>query len=424
MNVTLSPFPLEGNIQAIASKSHAHRLLLCAALSEGETLLFCRAPSEDIFATARCLAALGAKIAFERDVFSIRPLDRAHLPERPLLDCGESGTTYRLLAPLSAALGVNARFQLAGRLPERPMDSLFEALERHGVTVEGKGTASPSLSGRLQTGDYEIPGDVSSQFVSGLLMALPCLGQESRVCLKGGLVSKGYVDLTLGALADFSVRIASEEDGFTVPGGGRFRSPGSVTAEGDWSNAAFWLCAGAVGGRGVSVFGLNPASLQGDKAVLRILKEFGAEVKIEGDTASVRRGILKGIAVDAAPIPDLAPALAAVAAAATGATVLENAGRLRLKESDRLSAICRVIQNLGGKAEAEENRLIIYGTGRLLGGQVPSHGDHRIAMMAAVMAGICEGDVTIKNARAVEKSYPAFFADFAALGGRVTKENE
>lgn len=439
MKVIITPRMLGGNLRAIESKSHVHRLLISAALAEvqgnAEVFLPCRVISEDIEATARCVGALGADVRFSDGGLYVRPISAGSpsCDEAILLDCGESGSTYRFLAPVTAALGRTARFKLEGRLPSRPMDELWGLLEAHGIAVDGKGKEIVELRGKLSPGKYVIPGNVSSQFISGLLLALPLLDSDSEIVVTNGIQSAGYIDLTLAALAAFGIKIERMPARFLIPGRQKYTPPPSLSPEGDWSNSAFWLAAAALGGKGIVLSGLNHNSAQGDRAVCEILSSFGASVSVRDDLVAVAPGNLRATTIDAAPIPDLIPALALVAAAAEGISIITNAGRLRLKESDRINSICSTLNSLGGRALFEGDRIIIHGAGisscagfsgnrppegaGLAGGTVNSFGDHRIVMMAAVASIICRGKVTINFAEAVDKSYPSFFDDFRSLGG-------
>ena len=301
------------------------------------------------------------------------------------------------------------------------MDHLFEVLETHGAKIEGRGTPDVFVSGRISPGKYEIPGNVSSQYVTGLLLALPQLIGASEIIITGKPESQGYINMTLGVLREFSVKIKTTQTGYLIPAPQKFSSPKTIRPEGDWSNSAFWLAAGSMRGEGIRVTGLKPDTAQGDSAMCEILKRFSARAEICGDSVAVSPGRLRGISVNATDIPDLVPAIAAVAAAAEGVTIIENAGRLRLKESDRLSSVSTTLNALGGHAVAEGDSSTIHGTGGLAGGRVGSYSDHRIAMMAAVCSVICKNTVTIQGAEATGKSYPGFFSDFAALGGSVIK---
>jgi len=421
MNVTLAPGPLEGEIRAIPSKSHVHRLLLGAGLSASESTIPCRGTSRDIQATVGCLRALGADIREEGEGFRIRPIPRGDSREAEL-PAGESGSTYRFLAPVVCALGRTARFCLCGELPNRPMEELWQVLEAHGAVISGKGTPCVRVSGPLTAGTYAVRADISSQFITGLLYALPLLREPSEIVTQGHAVSRGYIRMTLDALACFGVEIKETPTGYSIPGGPMWTPPESPAPEGDWSNAAFWLCAGAVNGRGITLTGLSRDSSQGDRAVLEILRRFGAEVHTQADAVTVKPGTLRAVTVDAEDIPDLVPALAVTACAAAGTSVFARCGRLRLKESDRLRAITDVILSLGGVAEIDGDTLRIHGAGCLAGGAADAGNDHRIAMLASVASALCRGPVTVTGAQAVGKSYPGFYRDLALLGGRIIKE--
>lgn len=383
--------PLSGTVAAIASKSMAHRLFICAALSDTPAQVVCATTSKDIEATRACLAAM---------------------KEGSPLPCGESGSTLRFLLPVVAALGLEAEFHMEGRLPERPLAPLDEQMQAHGVSFSRPRQDVLQVRGRLTPGDYEMPGDVSSQFLSGLFFALPLLDAPSTVTLTTKLESAPYVDMTLSALKQFGIHIKQDENVYTIPTG-RYQSPGQVVVEGDWSNAAFFLCAGALG-KPVTVTGLDPESLQGDKAVFEILRQFGAKTGQTGNAFTVAPGKLRAIDIDAAEIPDLVPVLSVVAAAAEGTTRIYNASRLRLKESDRIASVCAMIGSLGGEIEETADGLLIHGGKPLAGGRVDTFGDHRIAMAAAVAATVCTAPVEVLHPQVVEKSYPNFWEDFAS----------
>lgn len=415
MNVTLTPGARSGQIRIPASKSQAHRLLICAALGDAPVRLRLDGRSKDIDATIGCLRALGAEIACVDGLLEIIPMRGSVTGERTL-SCGESGSTLRFLLPVCGALGAEAVFRMEGRLPERPLAPLDAELTAHGMTLRREG-ALLYVRGQLQSGAYTLPGGVSSQYISGLLMALPRLPGGSTLHIAGELQSAGYVDMTLDALRLAGVRIEKIHDGFRIPGGQRFALPGETEVEGDWSNAAFFLCAGAFSERGVRVEGLRLPTAQGDSAVLDILRRFGAQAEISGTGVTVRGGALRGIRIDAAQIPDLIPVLAVTAAGAQGETVIENAARLRLKESDRLQSTAELLRRLGCPVTELPDGLIIKGGQGLTGGTVSACGDHRIAMSAAAAAALCTGPVTVTGAESVEKSYPRFWADWEHLKG-------
>lgn len=416
MTVTLLPGPAQGTLAAIPSKSAAHRLLICAALGDRPVRVVCPQTSQDIEATVRCLAGLGASIRPWDQGYDVTPLDRAQAAGPCDLDCGESGSTLRFLLPVAGALGAQATFHLAGRLAQRPLGPLTEQLEAGGCTVDLRPQENRlTIQGQLQPGDYTLPGDVSSQFISGMLFALPLLEGESTLTVTGPRESVGYVNLTLRALAQFGVVPAPEESGWRIAPQ-PYHGPSWVQVEGDWSNAAPWLCLGALGGESVTVKGMDPTSLQGDKAVCDVLAQMGARLHITGDRVTAFHGPLRPTQIDARDIPDLVPVLAAVAAAIPGTTTITGAARLRLKESDRLATTAHTLRALGAQVEEREDGLVIQGRYPLRGGTVDAAGDHRIAMAAAVAAVACEAPVTITGAQAVDKSYPAFWRDLAALG--------
>ena len=402
MIATVYPGKLSGSLPAIPSKSHVHRLLICAALAEGETRIACPVLNEDIEATARCLRALGAGIEYTDDHFIVTS---GVMPEAPVLDVGESGSTYRFLFPVAAVSGSGPVFRLHGRLPSRPMQELMSSMEKHGAAFTGVGSDTVGIRGSLTGGHYELPGNVSSQYISALIFALPLTGADSEILLTSPVESRGYINMTLDAVRAFGIRADWNGNVITIPGGQKYVSPGNVFAEGDWSNAAFMLCASAAVGGGAEITGLNHDSAQGDRAVSHIIGKFGWPAA--------------GCEISLADIPDLAPALAVLAAAAQGETRMIDAARLRLKESDRIEAIVRTMSALGADASGSDDAIIIRGGKRLAGGKVDSCGDHRIAMMAACSAVISDGPITITRAEAVRKSYPKFFEDISRLGLKV-----
>lgn len=378
MNVTISPRPLAGSITAIPSKSQAHRLLICAALSDRPTRILCTETNRDIEATVDCLRSLGSEIQYISGEYQVVPIK--NIPKTATLNCCESGSTLRFMLPVAAALGVEATFLMSGRLPQRPITPLWEELQHMGCQLSRPTSNTLLCRGKLRPGLYSMDGSISSQFISGLLLALPLVG-HSRLEIRGKVESRPYIDMTRQAIAMF-----------------RGGSPGQVTVEGDWSNAAFFLAAQALGSS-VQVENLNPSSLQGDRAITRLLPMLEA-------------GRPK---IHCADIPDLVPILAVVAGAKHGALFTETR-RLRLKESNRVNTIMFMIDALGGKAQARDNELEVWGTG-YTGGTVDASGDHRIAMAAAIAATVCTQPVTITGAQAVEKSYPSFWAEYQKLGG-------
>lgn len=400
MNICIEPRALYGEVTAIPSKSAAHRLLICAALADRSTEIYCPSLSKDIEATAACLKALGAEIEYRDAVFHVQPIEK--LKENAMLDCGESGSTLRFLLPVLCALGGGASIKMHGRLPERPLSPLWEELEAHGAKLSRPEADIIEVSGRIEAGDYAIRADISSQYISGLLFALPLLCGESRLKLEGSIESAGYIAMTAQAQAEFQLQLNFENNCFFIPAGSRYTSPGTVRVEGDWSNGAFWLAADVLSKGAVKVCALRSDSLQGDKAVLQLIE------KIRGGNA----------VIDVKNVPDLVPVLSVLAAVSPGKTEFINAGRLRIKESDRIASVCRMLRALGGKCDEKAEGLTVYG-GSLRGGTVDGENDHRIVMSAAVAAIACLEPVTILGAEAVDKSYPTFFEDYKKLGGKL-----
>lgn len=414
MNKTIQPGPRMGKINIIASKSCAHRLIILSALGKKSTDIICSSDSADIQATIRCMDSLGASISRSGDIIHIDPI-KSLSSATCELDCGESGSTLRFLLPIIGALGTEAVFIMHGRLGQRPLAPLDSVLRAHGMNILQQENKL-YCSGKLNAGEYEIAGNVSSQYISGLLMALPLLEGSSTLKITGKLESAAYVDITLSALrlAKAAVKAGSERD-YTITGGNGFELPASCIAEGDWSNAAFFLCMGALSRQGITVCGLDKGSCQGDKKIIDILKEMGASISIDADNITVKANALRPTIIDAAPIPDLIPALCALAAAVQGDTQIINAARLRLKESDRLTATANMLNTLGGNVKEAADGLIISGTGALEGGSIDSCNDHRIAMAAAVAAALSKNAVTIRGSECVNKSYPNFFNELNKL---------
>ena len=382
MDLTIIPGKLSGSITAIPSKSQAHRLLICAAFSDGPTELTCPATNRDIEATCDCLNALGATITRTADGYRVEPMGTP--PKTATLNCCESGSTLRFMLPIVGALGVDATFQMAGRLPQRPLSPLWEEMERMGCNLSRPTESTILCQGKLKTGNYSISGSVSSQFITGLLFALSLIDGETHLEVTGKIESQPYISMTEKAMALFDAP--------------RYHSPGKVLVEGDWSNGAFFLAAKALGNP-LEVTNLNPDSPQGDRAVFDLLPQ-----------------LEEHITIDASDIPDLVPILSIVAGAKRGA-VFTNIQRLRIKESDRVASTIAMIEALGGKAESTEDTLTVYGTG-YRGGTVDSVNDHRIAMSAAIASTVCTEPVYLLGAEAVKKSYPHFWEEFSRLGGK------
>ncbi len=414
MDISVSYNNLNGEVSAAASKSDVHRALICAALADRKSTVEFNASSQDIEATISCLESLGAQTVKRGAGVQIEPVKSPR--KNCVLDCGESGSTLRFLLPVAAALGADACFTGRGRLFERPLEPLVSLMKEHGVGFEKDDEYPLKIRGKMTGGNFEIPGNISSQFISGLLFALPLCG-GGAVKIIPPVESKKYIDMTVNTIKKFGIDVTENENLYIVPDTKYTVKNEIYISEGDWSNASFFLCAAAIGGS-VCISGLNNDSLQGDRKIAGILSRFGADVSVENDKISVRSKELKGIEIDASQIPDLVPVLAVTAAFAQGKTKIYNASRLRLKESDRLSAVHDVLTAVGADVRELEDGLVINGKkGAVLNGTSDSFNDHRIVMSLAA-ASANGGRITIKNAQAVNKSYPGFFKDFNSLGGK------
>ena len=378
-------------MQAIASKSCAHRLLICAAFSDKPTKLICPATNRDIEATANCLNAIGAQITRTDDGYLVVPV--SSVSRQAVLDCGESGSTLRFMLPIAGALGVDATFQMAGRLPERPLSPLWEELQRMGCTLSRPTENSINCTGRLKAGAYYIDGGVSSQFITGLLFALALLPGESQLQVTGSVESKPYIEMTRQALKLFGADATDTRFNGRTP----FRSPGTVFVESDWSNGAFFLGANALGNH-ITLEGLNSHSAQGDRAVVEWIERLREDITVSGKD-----------------IPDLIPILCVVAGCSKGAT-FENIGRLRLKESDRIDSVANMMKALGADVQTGPDWLRVSPS-TYQGCVIDAKNDHRIAMSAAIASTVAQGPVTILGAECVNKSYPDFWSVFTQLGG-------
>ncbi|MBE6982692.1 MAG: 3-phosphoshikimate 1-carboxyvinyltransferase [Ruminococcaceae bacterium] len=390
MDITIYPAKLTGTVQIIPSKSQAHRLLICAAFANKATEILCPETNEDISATVDCLNALGAKISRMESGYYIFPAKQ--IPKKATLNCRESGSTLRFLLPIAGALGVEATFQMAGRLPNRPLSPLQEEMERMGCSITRSSQNTLLCTGKLRPGSYSMAGNVSSQFITGLLFALILLDAPCTLNITGKIESKPYIEMTRQAILAFGGKI----DASTVSPSLPLKSPGTLTVEGDWSNGAFFLAANALGNV-INIQGLKEDSPQGDRICQDILST------------------KQPINISASDIPDLVPILSIVAAAGSGGE-FSDITRLRLKESDRVASTIAMLNAFGIEAVANENTLIVF-PGKFYGCTINSQNDHRIAMSAAIAATIADGPVTILGAQCVSKSYPAFWEVYKSLGG-------
>ncbi|HWR60098.1 MAG TPA: 3-phosphoshikimate 1-carboxyvinyltransferase [Clostridia bacterium] len=420
--VTIYPARLAGEVDIPASKSMSHRAVICAGLSEGVSTIDNIGESQDIGATCEAMKSLGIRL--EKTGSSIRIRGKRVLElASPHIECHESGSTLRFIIPIALLTGGPVSFHGGGRLGERSLAPYYRIFENQGIRYgTDSGRLPLSVEGRLAPGEFRLEGNISSQFISGLMFALPLLEGDSRITVTGGLESRPYVDMTISILGKFS--IAVENHGYSrfyIRGNQKYKAA-DYTVEGDFSQAAFWLAAGALGSE-VSCRGLERDSLQGDKAIIDIIERMGGTTAAAGDTVKALPSRTRGAAIDASQCPDLVPILAVMGALSEGRTEIINAGRLRLKESDRLKAISSELGKLGAHIEERKEGLIIDGADALKGGRVDSWNDHRIAMALAVAATRCKEPVTISNAACVNKSYPGFWEHYKALGGKTDERN-
>lgn len=400
--VILTPSSLCGAVTLPPSKSAAHRALICAALSDCPCRVQPLSDSVDICATQRALQ-------------SLLQADGTHITE---IDCAESGSTLRFLIPVAAALGKAVRFVGHGKLPTRPIGDYLCLLPQHGVQCVSTGGLPLEIRGRLTPGTFALAGDVSSQYITGLLLALPLCGADSQIVLTTPLQSASYVDMTLDVLRRFGVHVQKTENGYFVPGEQCYHAP-EYTVEADWSQAAFYFAAGAIGGD-VTVQGVDLHSVQGDRAVVELTRRFGAEVTADeaAHTVRIRSGALHGISIDAKDIPDMVPALCVMAAFAEGKTVISGVERLRYKESDRIASVVQNLQAMGADVSGGGDAIVIQGGRALHGARLRGFNDHRIVMAFSVAALYARGETVMDDAESIRKSYPDFFEDYNRLGGK------
>ena len=410
MNIKIAPHALNGSVSIPPSKSAAHRNLICAALARGESKITPFCTSVDIKATAAALRALGADICESEEGYTAK---MGSIPESAEIDFYESGSTARFLMPVAAALGINATMTGRGRLPERPMKVLCDLLREHGVSVSADNLPI-TISGKMTAGVFALPGNISSQYITGIMLAAPLMNGETEIILTTPIESVGYIDMTIATMARFGVLVETTEKGWRIPAGQSYK-PCDTKTEGDWSAAAFFMSAAAISGD-IRISGLDFASAQGDMAALDVFAAFGADITIEDNVLHIKKGDLRGIEVNAADIPDMVPAIAATAAFAKGNTIIKNAERLRIKESDRIKTTVAALNALGVEAKETADGMKIHG-GKVIGGNIDGSNDHRIVMAFSVAASFAESESTVSDAEASAKSYPEFFETFKSLEG-------
>ena len=401
MDIKITPSKLKGKVEIPSSKSMTHRMLICAALADGTSAVYNISFSKDIYATIDALKSLGADISVSGNTVTVKGIDKKS--EKADIDCCESGSTLRFLIPISCALGTEAAYYGKGRLPERPITPYIRELSKKGINFDYNNTMPFTASGQLTAGKFELEGDISSQFITGLLFALPLLDGDSEIVMLSPLESKPYADMTIKCLEKFGIEVTETQNGYFVKGNQKYISQ-NTAVEGDFSQAAFFYVANVLG-NDIEICNLDPDSYQGDKKIVEIIENL-----------CYNNNQPQGFEVNAMDIPDLVPILGVLGTYCENKSVITGAQRLKIKESDRLQTTSDAINNLGGHVEITEDGLEIFHA-ELSSGIVDSCGDHRIAMSAAIAATICEKEVIIKNADSVEKSYPDFFEDYKNLGG-------
>ena len=426
-DLKIYPSKLKGEVKIPPSKSMAHRAIICAALSDGLCIIENIDYSDDIIATIDAMNSLGAKIVKHKDYIEV--IGAYGSDEKPqetrIIDCNESGSTLRFLVPISLLFKGSSKFIGRGNLGKRPLTTYYNIFERQGIEYSyEEGNLNLVINGELNPGTFEVEGNVSSQFITGLLFTLPLLKEDSKIIITTEMESKGYIDLTLRAMNDFGVEIINNNyREFIIKGNQKYKAR-NYRVEGDYSQAAFFLCADSLG-NDVLCKDLDLNSLQGDKEVIDILERMNVvfnanDIGVKGTT----NGELASTVIDGSQCPDIIPVLTSVAALTKGTTEIINAGRLRIKECDRLAAVTSELNKLGAKIIEKEDGLVVTGVEKLQGGvEVWSHKDHRIAMTLAIASTRCEEPIVIKDYECIAKSYPKFFEDFKALGGNVHEWN-
>ena len=429
--VKIFPTKLQGTVVAPSSKSMGHREIICAGLAAGTSIIDNISMSKDIEATMRCLKAINVAVDEIPSMIAGRKALQISGTGHPMaaadsVDCGESGSTLRFFLPLGANLNCPLTFTGHGKLVSRPLQAYYDIFDEKFIQYfNDNGNLPVTFNGRLTPGTYKLPGDVSIQFVSGLLFALPLLNGDSVIEITSPLESSAYVDMTINCLAKFGIKVENEGGAhrrYLVPGKQRYQAQDSQV-EGDWSQAAFWTVGGSLG-KGITCQGVNVNSLQGDQAVVDIMERMGAAISQTENSVTVNGGATKATLIDAANCPDIIPVLTVLAAVSEGTTKIINAGRLRIKECDRLAAMTSELNKMGAAITEEPEGLTIVGKPEGLKGgvQVDAWNDHRIAMSLAIAAQKCAEPIILTGAESVAKSYPTFWEDYKSVGGLVEEE--
>lgn len=421
MTATFSPSTLSGTVTVPPSKSMSHRAIICAALADGvsriDNLIF----SKDIIATIEAMKIAGADFNIFENSVEITGIKS--LPKDCSVDCNESGSTLRFAIPIFCALGIKTEFIGRGKLPTRPITPYLTELTKNGINFDYNNTMPFTVSGKLAAGKFTIDGNISSQFITGLLFSLPLLDGDSEIHINGRLESEPYVNMTIHILDIYGIKVDKTDFGYIVYGNQKYKSA-NYTVEADFSQAAFFLVGAAIKNNDLACKGLNTNSTQGDKAILEIIKACGCEVIVNSDLISIKSDKLNAFTVDARDIPDLVPILSILACFCEGTSKIENVARLRIKESDRILSTISMVKALGAEAYEENDTIFVVGINdKFSGGSVNSFNDHRIAMSTAIASTMASEEVRLSTAESVNKSYPSFYDDFKKLGGKVNVIN-
>lgn len=418
--ITITPRKLKGEVKIPPSKSMAHRAVICAALSKGKSIITNIEYSEDIIATVEAMKALGSDINMFDDYLEI---DGSNVFSKNTgeINCNESGSTLRFMVPLALVKESDMRFLGKGNLGKRPLTTYYEIFDKQHITYTYKdGELDLRVKGSIKGEEFKVRGDISSQFISGLLFSLPLLKEDSKIIITTTLESKGYIDLTLSMLDYYGIKVVNNEyKEFVIKGNQEYR-PKNYNVEGDFSQSAFFLVADALGSD-ILIKDLNKDSLQGDKEILEIIERMGGEILDRDKGVKVVSKNLKETTIDASQCPDIIPVLTVLASLTKGVTKVINAERLRIKECDRLKAISTELNKLGARVTELENSLLIEGVESFKGGTVSSWDDHRIAMSLAIAATCCTEEVVLESPGCVKKSYPGFWRDYRNLGGEINE---
>lgn len=421
MILTIKPSEIFGDIYIQISKSDAHRALITSFLAEGESVLkpWMENVGIDIIATKEAISNF-ADFKLEKDCLKVIPKEKNI--NNITIDVKESGSSLRLLIPVVSALGINAKFIGSKKLFSRPLGIYQKIWINQGLTFDLKEDYL-IIEGKLKSGDFNVEGNISSQFISGLLFALPLLDGDSKIIIEGELESAPYVMMTLKTLKSAKIETSKQADNIIEVFGSQKYSPINYEIEADWSHAAFFAAAGALGGE-TTLYGLNKYSIQGDKEILNILKFMGASIKYNEDNSITikKASRLNGLDIDILNIPDLAPIIVALASTAKGTTKLYNAKRLRYKESDRINDLKDSFNKIGAKITSTEDEIFIEGVEKLHGGKTSSHNDHRIAMALCVASIVCENDIIIDDAQSINKSSFNFIEQFRSVGAKIEEK--